>query len=386
MVVEIVAGILAGSLALLSDAAHMLTDAGALLLSVVTIRLVRRPAEGNLTFGLRRMEILSAQANGGTLLVLAGLIVFGAVRRLITPGAPGGWTMVAVAVTGVFVNLLATRELAKADRSSMNIEGSYQHLLTDLYAFGATALAGVIVIATGFNRADPIAALLVAGLMLRAAVGLLRASGRVLLEMAPDDLDVEEIGKTMAQHPGVTEVHDLHVWEIGSSFPALSAHILVEGTPTRHAARRELESRCCRERFGIDHTTLQVDHAQDRLLQIGTEARTPGTGILGASFCSDTARDLLGVQNPRTERDDDPASATAVANQTSVSVISARSATPVAAEPKPRTIAFATRTTSTVRAHTPAAARRTPDPNAGSAAITGRTRGVAGLLGSSSTT
>ncbi len=273
MVVEIVAGILAGSLALLSDAAHMLTDAGALLLSVVVIRLVRRPAEGNLTFGLRRMEILSAQANGGTLLVLAGLIVFGAIRRLITPGAPGGWTMVAVAVAGVFVNLLATRELAKANRSSMNIEGSYQHLLTDLYAFGATAVAGVIVIATGFNRADAIAALFVAALMLRAAVGLLRASGRVLLEMAPAELDVQEIGNTMAQHPGVTEVHDLHVWEIGSSFPALSAHILVEGDADCHAARRELEQ-LLRERFGIDHTTLQVDHAQDRLLQIGAEART----------------------------------------------------------------------------------------------------------------
>ncbi len=273
MVVEIVAGILAGSLALLSDAAHMLTDAGALLLSVVVIRLVRRPAQGNVTFGLRRMEILSAQANGGTLLVLAGLIVFGAVRRLVTPGTPGGWTMVAVAVAGVFVNLLATRELAKADRSSMNIEGSYQHLLTDLYAFGATALAGVIVIATGFSRADPIAALLVAALMLRAAVGLLRASGRVLLEMAPPELDVQEIGTTMAHHPHVTEVHDLHVWEIGSSFPALSAHILVEADADCHVARRELEQ-LLRERFGIDHTTLQVDHAHDRLLQIGAETRT----------------------------------------------------------------------------------------------------------------
>ena len=127
-------------------------------------------------------------------------------------------------------------------------------------------------IATGFSRADPIAALLVAALMLRAAVGLLRASGRVLLEMAPPDLDVQEIGTTMAHHPHVTEVHDLHVWEIGSSFPALSAHILVEADADCHAARRELEQ-LLRERYGIDHTTLQVDHAHDRLLQIGAEAR-----------------------------------------------------------------------------------------------------------------
>ncbi len=273
MVVEIVAGVLVNSLALLSDAAHMLTDAGALLLSVVVIRLVRRPARGNVTFGLRRMEILSAQANGATLLVLAGLIVFGAVRRLVNPGTPGGWTMIAVAVAGVFVNLVATRELAKADRSSLNIEGSYQHLLTDLYAFGVTAAAGVLVLVSGFVRADAIAALFVAALMIRSAVGLLRASGRVLLEMAPPDLDVEEIGNTMAHHPHVTEVHDLHVWEIGSSFPALSAHILVESDADCHAARRELEQ-LLRESYGIDHTTLQVDHTHDRLLQIGAETRT----------------------------------------------------------------------------------------------------------------
>jgi len=268
MVAEVVAGILADSLALVSDAAHMLTDAGALLLSLVVIRLVRRPARGNVTFGLRRMEILSAQANGATLLVLAGLIAAGAVYRLVRPPEPGGWTMVVVAVAGAIVNAIATRELGKADRSSLNIEGSYQHLLTDLYAFGATAVAGVVVITTGFGRADAIAAAFVAALMLRAAVGLLRASGRVLLEMAPEGVDVEEIGNSMARVPQVVEVHDLHVWEIGSSFPALSAHVLVASDADCHAARRDLEAMLA-ERFGIDHTTLQVDHVHDRLLQIG---------------------------------------------------------------------------------------------------------------------
>jgi cobalt-zinc-cadmium efflux system protein len=269
MVGEIVAGILAGSLALLSDAAHMLTDAGALLLSLFVLRLVRRPAQGNVTFGLRRMEVLSAQANGGTLLVLAGLIAYGAVRRLVTPGSPGGWTMLVVALVGIVVNAAATRQLALANRSSMNIEGSYQHLLTDLYAFVATAVAAVLILVGGFDRADPIAALLVAALMVRAAVGLLRASGRVLLEMAPAGVDVEEIGRAMAAHPHVTEVHDLHVWEIGASFPALSAHVLVEPDADCHGIRRELEH-LLEERFGVDHTTLQVDHAlADRLLQIG---------------------------------------------------------------------------------------------------------------------
>ena len=265
---EIVAGILAHSLALLSDAAHMLTDAGALLLSLAVLRLVKRPAQGNVTFGLRRMEVLSAQANGATLLVLAGLIVFGAVQRLVTPPSPGGATILAVALAGIAVNLLATRELARANRKSMNIEGSFQHLLTDLYAFGATAVAGIAILTTGFERADAIAALIVAALMLRAAVGLLRASGRVLLEIAPPTLDVEEIGNAMAGNSGVAEVHDLHVWEIGSSFPALSAHVLVEAEVDCHAIRRELELLLA-ERFEIDHTTLQVEHAHDRLLQIG---------------------------------------------------------------------------------------------------------------------
>ncbi|HEY4348380.1 MAG TPA: cation diffusion facilitator family transporter, partial [Gaiellaceae bacterium] len=267
MIGEVVAGILAHSLALLSDAAHMLTDAGALLLSLVVLRLVKRPAQGNVTFGLRRMEILSAQANGATLLVLAGLIVFGAIQRLVTPPEPGGLTILLVSLGGIVVNLAATRELAKANRESMNIEGSFQHLLTDLYAFVATAIAGGIILATGFERADAIAALLVAALMLHAAAGLLRASGRVLLEIAPADLDVAEIGSTMARHPGVTEVHDLHVWEIGSSFPALSAHVLVEAEADCHGIRRELESLLA-ERYELRHTTLQVDHTHDRLLQI----------------------------------------------------------------------------------------------------------------------
>jgi cobalt-zinc-cadmium efflux system protein len=268
MAAEIVAGILAHSLALLSDAAHMLTDAGALLLSLVVLRLVKRPAEGNVTFGLRRMEVLSAQANGATLLVLAGLILFGGIEHLVHPPAASGATVLAVALAGIVVNVIATRELAKANRKSMNVEGSFQHLLTDLYAFAATAVAGAVILATGFVRADAIAALLVAVLMLRAAAALLRSSGRVLLEIAPAGVDVKEIGLAMARHPQVTEVHDLHVWEIGSSFPALSAHVLVQSDADCHGIRRELE-RLLSEHFEIEHTTLQVDHVQERLLQIG---------------------------------------------------------------------------------------------------------------------
>jgi cobalt-zinc-cadmium efflux system protein len=146
MATEVVVGSLAHSLALRSDAAHMLTDAAALVMSLWVIRLMRRPAGGNLTFGLKRTEILSAQASGVTLLVLAGLIVYEGIRRLITPPPAGGLAILIVALIGIGVNLAATWQLAKANRQSMNIEGSYQHILTDLIAFIITAIAGVIIL------------------------------------------------------------------------------------------------------------------------------------------------------------------------------------------------------------------------------------------------
>ena len=264
---EIVAGILAHSLALLSDAAHMLTDAGALAMSLVVLRLAAQPARGNRTFGLRRSEILSAQANGAALLVLACLVVYGAVRRLISPLDAHGGVILVVALVGIGVNLVATWQLAGANRQSLNIEGSFQHLLTDLFAFIATALAGAVILGTGWVRADPIAALVVAALMLAAAWRLLRDSGRVLLDIAPAGLSVEEIGTAMASHPHVVEVHDLHVWEVTTEFPTLSAHVLVEVGADCHEIRRELE-RLLRDRFGLEHTTLQVDHASAKLVQI----------------------------------------------------------------------------------------------------------------------
>ena len=267
MAAEVTAGILAHSLALLSDAAHMLTDAGALAMSLFVLRLAAQPAAGNRTFGLRRSEILSAQANGAALLVLAVLIVYGAVRRLVSPPHAGGATILAVAVAGIGVNLLATWQLSGANRSSLNVEGSFQHVLTDLFAFVATAAAGAVILAAGWVRADAVAALLVAALMLRSAWRLLRDSGRVLLDIAPAGLPVEEIGNAMASHPHVVEVHDLHVWEVTTEFPTLSAHVLVDPGADCHGIRRELE-RLLGERFGLEHTTLQVEHAAGQLVQI----------------------------------------------------------------------------------------------------------------------
>jgi cobalt-zinc-cadmium efflux system protein len=267
MAAEVVVAFAAHSLALLSDAAHMLVDAGALGLSVWAARLARRPAGGRMTFGFRRAEILSAQANGATLLILGLVIAVVGVRRLIAPPSVHGGLVLVTAAVGAAVNVVALWQVARANRANLNVEGSYRHLLTDLYAFGGTAVAGLVVLTTGFDRADPIASLLVAGSMLIAAGPLLRRSGRVLLEAAPEGMSPEEIAAALRGHAGVTDVHDLHVWEISSGFPALSAHVLVGQGEDCHAIRRELEA-ILERRFGIDHTTLQVEHAQNELLAI----------------------------------------------------------------------------------------------------------------------
>jgi cobalt-zinc-cadmium efflux system protein len=209
---------------------------------------------------MKRAEILSAHINGVTLLLLGGLIAVEGVRRLFDPPEVEGALVLIVAVVGIGVNLAAARLIAAADRRSLNIEGAFQHILTDLFAFIATAAAGAVILLTDFERADGIASLLVAALMLRSAWSLLRDSGRVLLEAAPRGIDVAAIGTALASVPGVVEVHDLHVWEVTSGFPALAAHVMVPSGADCHAARRDLQE-LLRVRFDIEHTTLQVDHA-----------------------------------------------------------------------------------------------------------------------------
>ncbi|MCW3021902.1 MAG: cation transporter [Conexibacter sp.] len=277
MAVEVAVGIAASSLALLSDAAHMLTDAAAIALALVAIGLAQRPARGAFTFGLRRSEILSAQFNGATLLVLGLLIVVEGIRRLVNPPDVEGGAVLAVALLGIVVNLAATWVLARANRSSLNVEGAYRHLVTDLAAFIATAIAGAVVLATGFGEADGIAALLVAAIMIYASYGLLRESGRIFLEAAPRGMDVEQIGHALAASEGVVEVHDLHVWEVSSGFPALAAHVVVGRDCDCHHARVELQT-MLRDRFAIDHTTLQMDHQGGDLVQLELPPRSTSTG------------------------------------------------------------------------------------------------------------
>ncbi|NBM20845.1 cation diffusion facilitator family transporter [Streptomyces sp. GC420] len=267
MAVEVVIGVAARSLALISDAAHMLTDAASIALALIAMRLAARPARGGYTYGLKRAEILSAQANGLSLLLLGAWLAYESVGRLIDPPDVHGGLVTVTALAGVLVNVAATWCLSRANRSSLNIEGAYQHVLNDLIAFIGTAVAGLVVLLTGFARADAIATLFVVALMARAGYGLLRDSGRIFLEAAPAHVDPDELGDRLVSQPQVVEIHDLHVWQITSDQTALSAHVLVAPGGDCHAVRRELEDllRCG---YGITHTTLQVDHTADELLQV----------------------------------------------------------------------------------------------------------------------
>jgi cobalt-zinc-cadmium efflux system protein len=267
MAIEVVVGVLARSLALISDAAHMLTDAASIVLALIAMRLAARPARGTYTYGLKRAEILSAQVNGLSLLLLAVWLAYEAVRRLISPPDVSGGPVLITALAGIAVNIAAAWCLSKANRSSLNIEGAFQHILNDLYAFIGTAVAGLIVLLTGFARADAIASLVVVVLMLIAGYRLLRDSGRILLEAAPAGLSPDAIGDRLVAHPAVTEVHDLHVWTITSGQPALSAHVLVEPEGDCHAVRGELEDVLASD-YGVTHTTLQVDHAGAPVLSV----------------------------------------------------------------------------------------------------------------------
>jgi cobalt-zinc-cadmium efflux system protein len=266
---EVVAGALAHSLALLSDAAHQLTDAGALALALIAMRLAARRPGGALTYGLKRAEVLSALANGIALFVLAALIVLEGIGRLLEAGAVDARWMLVLAVAGLPITALSTTLLHSAERQSLNVRGALQHMLNDLYALAATAVAAVAIMLTGFTRADSAASLLIAALMVLAGWRLVRDATRVLLEAAPAGMPAAEIGATLASFPSVLDVHDFHVWEITTDLPALSAHVIVQPDADCHGIRLEME-RLLQERFGLHHTTLQVDHASEEpgLIQV----------------------------------------------------------------------------------------------------------------------
>jgi cobalt-zinc-cadmium efflux system protein len=257
--VEALTGLAAGSLALLADAAHMVSDALALGLALFAAWLAQRPATPERSFGWRRAEVLAALANALVLVALGAWIVWAAIGRLSDPpGVTGGW-VVAAGVAGLVVNLAAARVLHGAG-SGLNVRAAMLHVLADLASSAGVVLAGLVVLGTGWGYADPIAAILIGLLVVLSTAGVLRETVGVLLEGAPAGMDAREVGAAIAATDGVVGVHDLHLWTITSGFPALSAHVLVAAGADCHASRRELEV-LLRERFELTHTTLQVEHA-----------------------------------------------------------------------------------------------------------------------------
>jgi cobalt-zinc-cadmium efflux system protein len=257
---EVVAGVLADSLALLADAGHMLSDTGSLALALFAVWIAQRPATPERSFGYRRAEILAALANGVALVAVAIWVFVEAGRRLADPETPLGVWMLAVGAAGLAVNVAAARILSRRGSQSLNVRAALRHVLADLAGSVGVVAAGAVVLGTGWAYADPVAGILIGLLVLASSWTILRDSVGILLEGAPRGLDAEAVGHAMAAHPGVREVHDLHVWTITSGFPALSAHVLVDAGADCHALRLQLEQEL-RDRFALEHTTLQVEHA-----------------------------------------------------------------------------------------------------------------------------
>ncbi len=273
MVIEVVVSFLSGSLTLLADAAHLLTDAGAIAGAIWVLSLAARPASPIWSFGWRRAEILAAAVNGMTLLVVGLLVVIEAIRHLVSPVPVKGAPMVVVAVVGVVLTALSSAVLARSDRHSLNIEGVFRHVLTDLYGFLGTAAAGVIIITTGWVRADAVTSLVVAFFVLRASWRLLRASGRVLLEGTPESVDLDDVRRHLMEVPEVLSVHDLHAWTLTSDLPALSAHVVIEEECfSNGSASMVLDhlQHCLASHFDVEHSTFQLEPVTHPEHEVGT--------------------------------------------------------------------------------------------------------------------
>ncbi|HVB54596.1 MAG TPA: cation diffusion facilitator family transporter [Candidatus Acidoferrales bacterium] len=275
MVFEVIAAVVAGSLALLADAGHMLTDVGALAGVLWASHLAARPSSDRFSFGLKRAEVLAAAINGVTLLVVAVLVGVDAVSHLVSPRPVHGVVLLIVAGVGVVVNLAAVRILARANRLSMSLRGASAHVLTDLYAFIATVVAGAVILEFGFQRADSIASLIVVVLMLRAAAGLLVESGRILLEGTPESVDLDLVRRHLTALPDVLAVHEVHAWTLTSNLPVVSAHVIVSDACLSDGTSGKVIDQlqeCLAGHFDVEHSTFQLEpatHADHELPQHG---------------------------------------------------------------------------------------------------------------------
>jgi cobalt-zinc-cadmium efflux system protein len=262
MVSEVSVGFAVHSLALLADAGHMMTDAAALALAIAASVLAQRPPTTQWTFGFQRAEILSAAINGVALVIVSGLVVAGAVSHLMHPAVVSGTALTILGAVGVLINIVAVLVVSRANRENLNVRAASRHLLSDLGAFAGTLIAGVVILTTGFRRADALASLLVVTFMIATAWGLLRDSGRILLEVAPKGVDLNEVRQHLLEIDHVVEIHDLHVWVVTSDLPTLSAHVVVDDSCFHDGLAPQILDQlqhCLAGHFDVEHSTFQLE-------------------------------------------------------------------------------------------------------------------------------
>jgi cobalt-zinc-cadmium efflux system protein len=270
LVLGVTGGLVFDSLALLADAGHVLTDVGAIGLALLAGWMAHRPAGPQRTFGFRRGEILAALFNGFTLVAIAVFVFVAAVARLSDPPSVDGGGVIVVGLLSLIGNGAAALLLVGGDRENVNLEGVLRHTAADALGALGVILAGLIVVTTGWDQADPVVSMAIGVLILLGSWRLLREPFNVLMETAPEGIDVQEVGAAMCAVPGVREVHDLHVWTVTSGFAALAAHIRTDPNDDAEEVRMRIES-VLHDRFGLDHTTLQV--VPEPLLQIEDRRR-----------------------------------------------------------------------------------------------------------------
>lgn len=275
LIVGVVGGILTGSLAVLADAGHVLSDVGSIILALLAAALASRPAGGGRTFGYQRSEVLAALVNGLLLVAVAVGIAIAAIGRFGDPPEIDGIGVLAIGVFGLAGNVAATVVLARGQREDVNLEGVLRHSLADALGSLGVIVAGSVVLAGGSPIVDPLVGLLIAALVLASSWRLISEPINVLMEAAPSNLDVDEMGEAICSEGGVRSVHELHVWTVTAGFGALAAHVVVTADSDRDLIRRRIEV-LLHERFGIDHTTLQMEEeAGDALLQVEESPHNP---------------------------------------------------------------------------------------------------------------
>jgi cobalt-zinc-cadmium efflux system protein len=275
LLAEAVGGLITGSLALLADAGHLLSDVGAIVLALIAARLAALPAAGRRTFGYQRSEVLAALVNGLVLVGVSVAIAVAAIGRFSDPPAIEGGGVLVLGLLGLAGNLAATWVLARGQREDINLEGVLRHSVADALGSVGVVFAGAFVLLGGSPVIDPIVGLLIAALVFASSWRLIKEPFDVLMEAAPADLDVEALGAALCSEQGVRSVHDLHAWTVTSGFGAVAAHVVVSRECDRDLVRQRLEL-TLRERFGIEHTTLQMEEEADQGLLRVENAPTGG--------------------------------------------------------------------------------------------------------------